>query len=44
MSWKFCVFSPRGEKQVEAGKGYELDEVLAKADSLIKEKKSSNLY
>ena len=27
----------RGEKEIEAGKGYELDEVLAEADSLLKE-------
>ncbi len=25
-----------GEKEIEAGKGYELDEVLAEADSLLK--------
>lgn len=29
----------RGEKEIEAGKGYELGEVLAEADSLLKEKK-----
>ena len=29
----------RGEKEIEAGKGYELEEVLAEADSLLKEKK-----
>ena len=29
----------RGEKEIEAGKGYELDEVLAEADSLLKERK-----
>jgi prevent-host-death family protein len=29
----------RGEKEIEAGKGYELDEVLAEADSLLKEPK-----
>jgi len=29
----------RGEKEIEAGKGYELDEVLAEADSLLKETK-----
>jgi len=29
----------RGEKEIEAGKGYELEEVLAEADSLLKEKR-----
>jgi len=29
----------RGEKEIEAGKGYDLEEVLAEADSLLKEKK-----
>ena len=29
----------RGEKEIEAGEGYELDEVLAEADMLIKETK-----
>jgi len=29
----------RGEKEIEAGKGYELDEVLAEADSLLRERK-----
>jgi len=29
----------RGEKEIETGKGYELEEVLAEADSLLKEKK-----
>ena len=29
----------RGEKEIEAGKGYEFEEVLAEADSLLKEKK-----
>ena len=29
----------RGEKEIEAGKGYEFDEVLAEADSLLKEPK-----
>jgi len=29
----------RGEKEIEAGKGYELEEVLAEANSLLKEKK-----
>ena len=29
----------RGEKEIEAGKGYELEEVLAEVDSLLKEKK-----
>ena len=29
----------RGEKEIEAGKGYNLDAVLAEADSLLKEKK-----
>ncbi len=28
-----------GEKEIEAGKGYELDEVLAEADSLLRETK-----
>jgi PHD/YefM family antitoxin component YafN of YafNO toxin-antitoxin module len=28
-----------GEKEIEAGKGYELEEVLSEADSLLKEKK-----
>ncbi len=28
-----------GEKEIEAGKGYELDEVLAEADSLLTETK-----
>ncbi len=28
-----------GEKEIEADKGYELDEVLAEADSLLKETK-----
>jgi hypothetical protein len=27
----------RGEKEIEAGKGYELERVLAEADSLLKE-------
>jgi prevent-host-death family protein len=27
----------RGEKEIEAGKGYDLDAVLAEADSLLKE-------
>ena len=27
-----------GEKEIEAGKGYDLEEVLAQADSLLKEK------
>ena len=27
----------RGDKQIEAGKGYELDKVLAEADSLMKD-------
>jgi prevent-host-death family protein len=27
----------RGEKEIEAGKGYDLDTVLAEADSLLKE-------
>jgi prevent-host-death family protein len=27
----------RGEKEIEAGKGYDLDEVLAEADTLLKE-------
>ncbi len=29
----------RGEKEIEAGQGYELDEVLAEADTLLKETK-----
>jgi prevent-host-death family protein len=29
----------RGEKEIEAGKGYDLDAVLAEADSLLKEMK-----
>ena len=29
----------RGEKEIEAGKGYDLDAVLAEADSLMKETK-----
>jgi prevent-host-death family protein len=29
----------RGEKEIEAGKGYDLDGVLAEADSLLKETK-----
>lgn len=29
----------RGEKEIEAGKGYEFDEVLAEADSLLRETK-----
>ena len=29
----------RGEKEIEAGKGYDLDAVLAEADSLLKETK-----
>lgn len=29
----------RGEKEIEAGKGYDLDTVLAEADSLLKETK-----
>jgi prevent-host-death family protein len=29
----------RGEKEIEAGKGYDLEAVLAEADSLLKEKK-----
>jgi len=29
----------RGEKEIEAGKGYNLDAVLAEADSLLKESK-----
>jgi prevent-host-death family protein len=29
----------RGEKEIEAGKGYDLDSVLAEADSLSKETK-----
>jgi prevent-host-death family protein len=29
----------RGEKEIEAGKGYELYEVLAEADSLLRETK-----
>ncbi len=29
----------RGEKEIEAGKGYDLDAVLAEADSLLKEPK-----
>jgi prevent-host-death family protein len=29
----------RGEKEIEAGKGYDLEVVLAEADSLLKEKK-----
>ncbi len=29
----------RGEKEIEAGKGYDLDPVLAEADSLLKETK-----
>ena len=28
----------RGEKEIEAGKGYELEKVLAEANSLVKEK------
>ena len=27
----------RGEKEIEAGKGYDLDTILAEADSLLKE-------
>lgn len=27
----------RGEKEIEAGRGYDLDAVLAEADSLLKE-------
>jgi prevent-host-death family protein len=30
----------RGEKEIEAGKGYDLDAVLAEADSLLKETKT----
>jgi prevent-host-death family protein len=29
----------RGEREIEAGKGYDLDAVLAEADSLLKETK-----
>jgi hypothetical protein len=29
----------RGEKEIEAGKGYDLDAVLAEADSLLRETK-----
>jgi len=29
----------RGEKEIEAGRGYDLDAVLAEADSLLKETK-----
>lgn len=29
----------RGEKEIEAGKGYELEAVLAEADTLLKESK-----
>jgi len=29
----------RGEKEIEAGKGYDLDTVLAEADALLKEMK-----
>jgi hypothetical protein len=29
----------RGEKEIEAGKGYDVEEVLAEADSLLKETK-----
>ena len=29
----------RGEKEIDAGKGYDLEVVLAEADSLLKEKK-----
>ncbi|MBS3919954.1 MAG: hypothetical protein KG012_13825 [Deltaproteobacteria bacterium] len=29
----------RGEKEIEAGKGYDLDAVLTEADSLLKETK-----
>jgi hypothetical protein len=29
----------RGEKEIEAGKGYDLEAVLAEADSLLKETK-----
>jgi len=29
----------RGEKEIEAGKGYDLDAVLAEADALLKEMK-----
>jgi len=29
----------RGEKEIEAGKGYDLEVVLTEADSLLKEKK-----
>lgn len=29
----------RGEKEIEAGKGYDLEAVLAEADSLLQEKK-----
>jgi hypothetical protein len=29
----------RGEKEIEAGKGYDLEVVLAEADSLLREKK-----
>jgi prevent-host-death family protein len=32
-------FLARGEKEIEAGKGYDLDVVLAEADSLLKETK-----
>jgi prevent-host-death family protein len=32
-------FLARGEKEIEAGKGYDLEVVLAEADSLLKEKK-----
>jgi prevent-host-death family protein len=28
----------RGEKEIEAGKGYDLDEVLAEAEALLKER------
>ena len=27
----------RGEKEIEAGKGYDIDAVLAEADTLLKE-------
>ena len=33
----------RDEKEIEAGKGYELDEVLADTDSLLKENKTLKL-
>ncbi len=36
MNWRFCVFS-RGEKEIEAGQGCDLDAVLAEADALLAE-------